>query len=203
MSRSDLAAWNGFEDVRGASTAIIDKPCRIGHGTTIWNFAHVSAGAIIGKDCMIGEGVHVGPHIKIGDGCRVQNGAQLFEGVTLEDNVFIGPHVVFTNVLNPRAHVKSANAFSLTRVGRGASIGANATILCGVEIGEYAMVGAGSMITKDVHRHALVHGNPARSPGTWVCVCGEKLFHLACSRCHAKYHFDKNGPLLEHAKKSA
>lgn len=177
--------------------ARVDIPCEIGDDTNIWRNTHISAGAVIGSNCMIGQGVHVGPGVKIGDGCRIQNGAQLFEGVTLEENVFIGPHVVFTNVLTPRAHVKRADAFDLTTVRRGASIGANSTILCGIEIGEYAMVGAGTVVTKPVIRHALVHGNPAHHHGGWVCVCGEKLFHLACPKCHSKYRVDKDGPYLE------
>lgn len=174
-------------------TAIIDFPCEIGDDTAIWRNAHISRDAVIGSNCMIGEGVHVGPGVKIGDGCRIQNGAQLFEGVTLEENVFVGPHVVFTNVLTPRAFSKRADAFAQTLVKRGASIGANATILCGIEIGEFALIGAGSVVTKSVPHHALAFGTPTKVAG-WVCDCGENLFHLQCTKCHAKYHFDENGP---------
>lgn len=174
--------------------ARIDFPCEIGDDTKIWLHAHISRGAVIGSNCMIGEGVHVGPGVRIGNGCRIQNGAQLFEGVALEKNVFVGPHVVFTNVGSvPRAFAKRASAFDLTLVRKGASIGANATILPGIEIGEFAMVGAGSVVTKSVRRHSLVYGNPALHH-TNVCACGEKLFHLQCPQCRAKYRHDENGP---------
>lgn len=165
----------------------------IGDDTTIWAFAHISRGAIIGSNCMIGEGVHVGPGVKIGNGCRIQNGAQLFEGVTLEENVFIGPHVVFTNVGSvPRAFAKRASAFDLTLVKKGASIGANATILCGIEIGAFAMIGAGSVVTKSVRRQSLVYGNPAAHHRD-ICECGGELFHLQCPQCQAKYNFGEDG----------
>ena len=169
----------------------------IGDNTTIWALAHISRGVVVGKRCMIGEGVHVGPNVKIGDGCRIQNGAQLFEGVTLEENVFVGPHVVFTNVRGvPRAFAKRAGAFDLTLVKRGASIGANATIICGIEIGEFAMVGAGSVVTHNVPHHALAFGAPAKLAG-WLCDCGERLFHLQCPQCRAKYSFGESGPVRE------
>ncbi len=165
----------------------------IGDGTVIWAFAHISRGATSGKSCMIGEGVHIGPGVKIGDGCRIQNGAQLFEGVTLEENVFIGPHVVFTNVAGvPRAFSKRAAAFDLTLVKKGASIGANATILPGIEIGAFAMIGAGSVVTATVHHHTLVVGNPARVLAD-ICDCGEKLFHMQCPQCQAYYGYDETG----------
>ena len=169
----------------------------IGDNTTIWALAHISRGVVVGKRCMIGEGVHVGPGVKIGDGCRIQNGAQLFEGLTLEENVFVGPHVVFTNVRSvPRAFAKRASAFDLTLVKRGASIGANVTIICGIEIGEFAMVGAGSVVTQSVRHHTLVVGNPTRHFAD-ICDCGERLFHLQCPQCHAKYSFGESGPVRE------
>lgn len=180
----------------------------IGDDTTIWAFAHISAGAVIGANCMIGEGVHIGPGVKVGDGCRIQNGAQLFEGVTLEKNVFIGPHVVFTNILVPRAFAKRAGAFNQTLVKRGASIGANATILSGIEIGAFALVGAGAVVTKPVRHHMLIVGNPARQVAD-VCDCGERLQTYAgrgdpaystCPRCHARYFWDETGPVRESSK---
>ena len=184
-------------------SAIIDLECaRIGESTQIWHHAYVGRGAVIGERCMIGQGVHIGPGVKVGDGCRIQNGAQLFEGVTLEENVFVGPHVVFTNVLTPRAFVKRADAFDLTLVKKGVSIGANATILCGIEIGEYAIIGAGSVVTKPVVAYALVYGNPAVKRRS-VCVCGEVLGRATisapcpdivklppCRRCNAKYVYN-------------
>ena len=174
--------------------AILDSD-RIGNETTIWR-AHIMEGARVGRRCMLADGVHVGPDVSIGDGCRIQNGAQLFAGVTLEDNVFIGPHVVFTNVAVPRAFVKRAAAFSPTLVKRGGSIGANATIICGVTIGEYAMVGAGAVVTKDVPAYTLTYGNPAIAH-RWVCACGEILppvvaptdahVTVTCPACNAEY----------------
>jgi UDP-2-acetamido-3-amino-2,3-dideoxy-glucuronate N-acetyltransferase len=170
--------------------AVVDEQWPIGPDTKIWHFTHVMAGAVIGKNCMLGQGVHVGPGVRVGDGCRIQNGAQLFAGVTLEDNVFVGPCVVFANVKTPRAFVKRASAFDSIVVKRGASIGANATILPGVTIGEYALVGAGAVVTKDVPAHVIVIGNPAKPrPGVWVCECGEALYHLTCPRCRAFYNF--------------
>lgn len=189
--------------VHGAA-AVEQDVVRIGAGTSIWRFAHVSKGALIGAGCTIGEGVHIGPHVVIGHGCKIQNGAQLFEGVTLEDDVFIGPHAVFTNVKVPRAHVSRKAEFKPTLVKRGASIGANATILCGITIGEYAMIGAGSVVTEDVAAHALVYGNPAKPHGA-VCKCGVKLkitswtartpdqppapMNHKCRACGAEYEF--------------
>jgi UDP-2-acetamido-3-amino-2,3-dideoxy-glucuronate N-acetyltransferase len=178
--------------IQAHATAVIE--CRwndIGDDTKIWHFTHVMAGADIGKNCMLGQGVHVGPGVHIGDGCRIQNGAQLFDGVVLEDNVFVGPCVVFTNVKTPRAFVKRASAFDRIVVKRGASIGANATILPGVTIGEYAMVGAGAVVADHVSAHGIVLGNPARWRG-WVCECGEVLSYppdvaAACPSCHARY----------------
>jgi UDP-2-acetamido-3-amino-2,3-dideoxy-glucuronate N-acetyltransferase len=191
-------------DVHFAVGCTVEDADSIGEGTKVWRGAYIGRGAVIGTNCMIGQGVHIGPGVKIGNGCRIQNGAQLFEGVTLEENVFIGPHVVFTNILLPRAFVKHAGAFNQTLVKKGASIGANATILSGIEIGAFAMVGAGSVVTKPVPHHALVHGNPSRSAGTWVCDCGAKLnvyagtgnpVYATCSACHARYDFDDTGPV--------
>lgn len=163
-----------------APTAIIDggvldaERTLIGEDTYVWNFAHVGLSARIGSRCTIGEGVHIAPSVVVGNGCKIQNGAQLFTGVTLEDDVFIGPHVVFTNVRTPRAFINRKAEFKPTLVKRGASIGANATIVCGVTIGEYAMIGAGSIVTRDVAAHALVYGTPAEPHGA-ICRCGATL----------------------------
>jgi UDP-2-acetamido-3-amino-2,3-dideoxy-glucuronate N-acetyltransferase len=152
----------------------IDTPVEIGAGTQIWHYTHVMSGARIGYKCTIGQGVHIGPGVIVGDDCSIQNGAQLFAGVTLEDKVFIGPNAVFTNVLTPRAFVSRKHDFRQTHVEIGASIGANATIVCGVKIGAYAMVGAGSVVTKDVLPYTLVYGNPAMQRSL-VCACGERI----------------------------
>lgn len=174
--------------------AFIDVPVEIGEDTQIWHFTHIMDNAKIGDNCTLGQGVHVAPGVVIGNGCAIQNGAQLFTGVTLEDDVFVGPCVVFTNVKNPRAFINRKQEFKPTLVKRGASIGANAIIVCGVTIGEYAMVGAGAVVTKDVPAHYLVHGAPAVRQG-YVCECGEKLTfaqrHAAvfdmCRACSAEY----------------
>jgi UDP-2-acetamido-3-amino-2,3-dideoxy-glucuronate N-acetyltransferase len=153
--------------------ALIELPVEIGEDTRIWHFVHIMTHARIGKKCTIGDGVHISGGVVIGDGCSIQNGAQLFTGVTLEDDVFIGPHVVFTNVVNPRAFVDRKNDFRSTIVKHGASIGANATIRCGVTIGEYAMIGAGAVVTNDVPDHAAYIGTPAVFLHH-VCRCGAR-----------------------------
>lgn len=153
--------------------ALIEPPVEIGEGTQIWHFVHIMLGARIGKKCTVGDGVHIAGGVVIGDGCSIQNGAQLFTGVTLEDDVFVGPHVVFTNVVNPRAFLDRKNDFRPTLVKRGASIGANATVRCGVTIGEYAMIGAGAVVTKDVPAHTAWIGNPAKFLYQ-VCRCGAR-----------------------------
>jgi UDP-2-acetamido-3-amino-2,3-dideoxy-glucuronate N-acetyltransferase len=165
------------------ATAIIDDPATpIGAGTRIWHFVHVMPGARIGAGCVIGQGCYVGA-VTIGDGCRIQNHVSLYDGVTLEDEVFLGPSCVFTNVRHPRAHVARRDAYAPTLVRRGATIGANATIVCGVTIGRYAMVGAGAVVTHDVPDHAIVVGTPARWIG-WACRCGETLpATRTCARC--------------------
>jgi UDP-2-acetamido-3-amino-2,3-dideoxy-glucuronate N-acetyltransferase len=163
-------------------TAIIDPGARIGAQTRIWHWVHVMPGATIGERCSIGQGCFIGA-VEIGDGCRIQNHVSLYDGVTLEADVFLAPHCVFTNVAHPRAHVSRRDAYAATRIGRGATIGANATIVCGVTIGAYAMVGAGAVVTHDVAPHAIVTGVPARPTG-WACRCGETLpASLACARC--------------------
>jgi len=168
------------------SSAIVDPRAHVGAGTKIWQFVHVVDGAWIGSRCSIGQGCYVGK-VRIGHGCRVQNHVSLFDGVTLEDDVFVGPSSVFTNVKHPRAHESRKDAFAHTLVCRGATIGANATIVCGVTIGEYAMIGAGAVVTHDVAPHAIVIGTPARAVG-WACRCGETLpARLACARCGDHY----------------
>jgi UDP-2-acetamido-3-amino-2,3-dideoxy-glucuronate N-acetyltransferase len=168
-------------------TAIVDGPdTRVGAGTRIWHWVHVMPGAQIGERCSIGQGCFVG-RVRIGDGCRIQNHVSIYDGVTLDDDVFLGPACAFTNVKHPRAQVARKDEYAPTHVGRGATIGANATILCGVAIGAYAMIGAGAVITRDVPAHALVVGAPARRIG-WACRCGETLPpELICARCGEAY----------------
>jgi UDP-2-acetamido-3-amino-2,3-dideoxy-glucuronate N-acetyltransferase len=164
-------------------TSEIDKDVVIGNGTKIWNFSHILSGSRIGEKCNIGQNVVIGPDVTIGNGCKIQNNVSVFKGVTLEDEVFCGPSMVFTNVYNPRAAIRRMDEIRPTLVKIGATIGANATIVCGVTIGRYAFIGAGAVITKDVKDHALLAGNPARQIG-WVCECGEKVRNDgSCSRC--------------------
>ncbi|WP_165066848.1 acyltransferase [Desulfovibrio sp. ZJ200] len=168
-------------------TAWIDNGVSIGSGTKIWHFSHVMSGSVIGKDCNIGQNVVIGPDAVIGNGCKVQNNVSVYRGVTLEDGVFCGPSMVFTNVFNPRAHIRRMDEARPTLVRKGASLGANCTVVCGTTIGRYAFVGAGAVVTRDVPDHALIYGNPARQHG-WVCQCGEKLNNaLACPACGMRY----------------
>ncbi|MDR1524226.1 MAG: N-acetyltransferase [Tannerella sp.] len=155
-------------------TAVIDEGCKIGEGTTIWHFSHLMTGCVVGKNCHIGQNVVIAPGVVLGNRVKVQNNVSVYTGVTCEDEVFLGPSCVFTNVINPRSAVPRKHEFMSTRVCRGASIGANATILCGRVIGEYAMIGAGAVVTKDVLAYALVTGNPARQTG-WVSKYGHRL----------------------------
>jgi UDP-2-acetamido-3-amino-2,3-dideoxy-glucuronate N-acetyltransferase len=171
----------------------IDEGCEIGDGTKIWHFSHVMTGARIGRGCNIGQNVVVSPQVVLGDNVKVQNNVSIYTGVTLEDDVFCGPSIVFTNVTNPRSHVSRRNEYRPTLVKRGATIGANATILCGHAIGRYAFVGAGAVVTKDVPDYALVVGNPGRVSG-WVCECGVLLARtlrapdqIACAACGIRY----------------
>lgn len=174
-------------------TAVIDEDVSIGAGTKIWHFSHVLKDTCIGRQCTIGQNVVIGPHVRIGDGCKIQNNVSVYQGVTLEDEVFCGPSIVFTNVFTPRAAIPKMHELRPTLVQKGASIGANSTIVCGITIGRYAFVGAGSVVTRDVPSYALVYGNPARLRG-WVCVCGEKLnTALLCPLCGARYERCQNG----------
>ena len=152
----------------------VDEPCRIGDGTRIWHFSHVMKDCVIGRDCILGQNVFVASGVRVGDRCKIQNNVSLYEGVTLEDDVFCGPSMVFTNVINPRSEVPRRGEFKPTLVKKGASIGANATVICGVTIGTGAFVAAGAVVTHDVPDYALVVGNPARNAG-WICRCGIKL----------------------------
>jgi UDP-2-acetamido-3-amino-2,3-dideoxy-glucuronate N-acetyltransferase len=171
-------------------TAIVDAGARIGPGTRIWHWVHVCAGADIGANCVLGQNVYVGNRVTIGANVRIQNSVSVYDEVTLEDDVFCGPSMVFTNVVNPRAAVSRKDEFRATLVRRGATIGANATVVCGHTIGRYAFIGAGAVVTRDVPDHALVVGSPARRIG-WMCRCGERLPSRAgvarCPRCGARY----------------
>ena len=155
-------------------TAIIDEGCIIGKGTKIWHFSHIMAGCVIGEGCNIGQNVVISPEVTLGKNVKIQNNVSVYTGVICEDDVFLGPSMVFTNVINPRSHVNRKDEYCETIVRKGASIGANATIVCGHEIGAYALIGAGAVITKPVKPFALVVGNPARQIG-WVSENGLKL----------------------------
>ncbi|MBI2069084.1 MAG: Gfo/Idh/MocA family oxidoreductase [Elusimicrobia bacterium] len=168
-------------------TVIVDEGATVGAGSKIWHYTHISKNAKIGENCVLGQNVFVGQGVSIGNGCKIQNNVSVYNGVTLEENVFCGPSCVFTNVNNPRANVERKDEFSLTYVGRGVTIGANATIVCGVDIGEYAFIAAGAVVTKDVNPHALMAGVPARQIG-WVSRCGEVLKDaLTCPRTGESY----------------
>lgn len=169
-------------------TSIVDDNVEIGENTKIWYFCHVQSGARIGKSCSFGQNVNVSNNVKVGDGCKVQNNVSIYEGVELEDYVFCGPSMVFTNDLTPRAkYPKGSAGYKKTVLHTGASIGANATVVCGHEVGKWAMVAAGAVVTKNVPDHALVAGVPAKQIG-WVCECGERMDeHLQCSKCSRKY----------------
>jgi UDP-2-acetamido-3-amino-2,3-dideoxy-glucuronate N-acetyltransferase len=175
-------------------TAVVDEPSKIGEGSKIWHFSHVSENAAIGANSSIGQNVFIGRGVSIGGGCKVQNNVSIYEGVTLEDGVFCGPSMVFTNVINPRAEIERKHEFKKTLICQGVTIGANATILCGVTIGRYAFVGAGAVVTMDVPDFALVVGNPSRQAG-YMCRCGEKLPEgdwqdAACPACGDAYRMD-------------
>lgn len=163
-----------MNDFFAHESAVVDPGCEIGNGTKIWHFSHVMTGCVIGESCNIGQNVVISPSVQLGRNVKIQNNVSVYTGVICEDDVFLGPSMVFTNVINPRSHVNRKSEYAATLVRKGASIGANATVVCGNEIGEYALIGAGSVITKPVKPFALVVGNPARQIG-WVSENGHKL----------------------------
>ena len=177
------------------SSSYVDDPVSIGPRTKIWHFSHILHHVSIGSDCSIGQNVMIGPHVTVGSRCKIQNNVSLYEGVTLDDDVFCGPSCVFTNVSNPRATIGRKNEFRPTRVRKGASIGANATIVCGNEIGQYAFIAAGAVVTSNVQAHALMVGVPARRIG-WMSCAGERLgTDLVCPRDGSKYRETTTGQL--------
>jgi UDP-2-acetamido-3-amino-2,3-dideoxy-glucuronate N-acetyltransferase len=184
-------------------SSYVDEGAEVGKGTRIWHFCHVNRGAVIGERCSLGQNVVVMPGTRLGNNVKVQNNVSIYEGVTCDDDVFLGPSMVFTNVVNPRSHVSRKHEYRATHVGRGASIGANATVICGTTLGRYSFVGAGAVVTRLVPDHALVTGVPAKILG-WVCECGTRLNappHLAkgerwrCSACAMEYHADDHARL--------
>lgn len=178
------------KDVFIHESSWVDEPCEIGEGTKIWHFCHVMRDAKLGRNCSLGQNVLVAKGVVIGSNVKIQNNVSLYEGVTLEDNVFCGPSMVFTNVINPRSEIVRKNEYRPTLVRRGATLGANCTIMCGHTIGTYAFVGAGAVVTKDVPAYALLLGNPARRVG-WMCRCGVRLADpspsVQCKACGAQY----------------
>jgi len=174
-------------------TAVVDDDVVLGEGARVWHFVHVSRGARIGQNCVLGQNVFVGANVRLGDGVKVQNNVSIYEGVEIDDDVFLGPSCVFTNVLEPRAFIEKKTEFRRTRVGRGASVGANATVLCGHELGAYCLIGAGSVLIKGAREYEVLVGNPARSIG-WACRCGVRLApgvgERACVACSLRYDVD-------------
>lgn len=181
-------------------TAVIDEGCTIGQGSKIWHFSHIMTGAVIGRNCNLGQNVVISPDVVLGNNVKVQNNVSVYTGVICEDDVFLGPSMVFTNVINPRSAVVRKNQYQTTRVKKGASIGANATIICGITIGEYAFIGAGAVVNKDVRPYSLVVGNPARHIG-WMSEYGHRLHFdnegkARCPESHELYLL-KNGSVVK------
>jgi UDP-2-acetamido-3-amino-2,3-dideoxy-glucuronate N-acetyltransferase len=175
------------EDFFVHESSYVDEGAVVGTGTRIWHFCHVMPGARIGSKCSIGQNVNIGSRAVLGNGVKVQNNVSIYDDVIIEDDVFCGPSMVFTNVINPRAFVERKHEYLRTLVRKGASIGANATVVCGVTLGQYCFVGAGSVVTRDVPDYAMVYGSPARVKG-WVCRCGVKLGeNLCCPECGTAY----------------
>ena len=177
-------------------TAIIDEDCRIGDGTKIWHFSHIMSHCVIGENCNIGQNVVVSPDVVLGNNVKVQNNVSIYTGVICDDDVFLGPSMVFTNVINPRSAISRKNQYKKTHVGKGATIGANATIVCGHDIGKYAFIGAGAVVTKTVPDYALVVGTPSRQVG-WMSEYGQKLHFnedgiAVCSESGEKYQLENN-----------
>ena len=177
-------------------SAIVDEGAEIGAETKIWHFTHIMAGARIGKNCILGQNVFIGSGAILGDNIKVQNNVSIYDGTILEDDVFCGPSMVFTNVFNPRSFISRRKEFRKTWVRKGATIGANVTVICGNTIGQYAFIGAGSVVTKDVPDYALVYGNPGKVQG-WVCQCAEEIGfrsgRAVCKACGKKYKKDRIG----------
>jgi UDP-2-acetamido-3-amino-2,3-dideoxy-glucuronate N-acetyltransferase len=177
-------------------SSFVDDGAMIGRGTKVWHFCHILSKTVIGENCSIGQNVMIGPNVRVGNGCKIQNNVAIYDGVELADDVFCGPSCVFTNVNNPRANVSRKDEFRNTPIGRGASIGANATIVCGHSLGAYCFIGAGAVVTKDVADFALMVGNPARRIG-WMSSAGERLKDdLLCPRTQQKYTL-LDGVLIE------
>jgi UDP-2-acetamido-3-amino-2,3-dideoxy-glucuronate N-acetyltransferase len=180
-------------------TAVIDEPAEIGEGTQVWHFCHIMSGTKIGDHCILGQNVFVASGAVLGNRIKVQNNVSIFAGVTLEDDVFCGPCMVFTNVFNPRSFISRRKEFRKTLVKRGATLGANATVVCGLTIGQFAFVGAGSVVTSDVPDYVLTYGNPAKAHG-WVCQCADPLTFRSgrslCKACGKRYRKDRLGVRL-------
>lgn len=180
-------------------TAMVDTGAEIGEGTKIWHFSHIMPGVKIGENCMIGQNVFIASGAVLGNNIKIQNNVSIYDGVLLEDDVFCGPSMVFTNVFNPRSFISRKREFRKTWVKKGATIGANATVICGNTIGQYAFIGAGSVVTKDVPDYALVYGNPGRVKG-WVCQCAEEITFRSkttvCRVCGKKYKKEQTGVKL-------
>ncbi|MBN1384074.1 MAG: N-acetyltransferase [Elusimicrobia bacterium] len=183
-SRSIRKVGGGVKKFFVHKSSYVGEGVRIGEGTSVWYFCHIAKGAKIGKNCNIGQNVYIDKNVTIGDNVKIQNNVSVYLGVTIEDGAFLGPSCVFTNVKNPRSlYPKKTSEYSKTNVGKGATIGANATIVCGNTVGRHSFIGAGSVVTKNVPDYALVVGNPARHIG-WLCRCGNKIsFNKAVSRC--------------------
>ena len=180
-------------------SSYVDEGVQIGENTKVWHFSHIISGSKIGANCNIGQNVVIGGNVLIGNGCKIQNNVSIYEGVELEDDVFCGPSMVFTNVFTPRRHVSRKNEYLPTYVRQGATIGANATIVCGNEIGAYAFIGAGAVVTKPVPSQALMVGNSAQQIG-WMCKCGERLpSSNKCERCASTYIVDESKNIIQEA----
>ena len=180
-------------------TAVVDEPMEIGEGTKIWHFTHIMSGAKIGENCIIGQNAFIASGAQLGNNIKVQNNVSIYDGVILEEGVFCGPSMVFTNVFNPRSFISRRKEFRKTLVKKGATMGANVTIICGNTVGQYALIGAGSVVTKDIPDYALVYGNPGKVKG-WVCQCAEEIRfrsgRAVCKTCGKRYKKDRAGVRL-------
>jgi UDP-2-acetamido-3-amino-2,3-dideoxy-glucuronate N-acetyltransferase len=183
-------------------SSYIDEPCEIGAGTKIWHFSHIMSNSKIGQNCNIGQNVVISPGVTLGNGVKIQNNVSIYTGVICEDDVFLGPSCVFTNVINPRSFIERKDEYKTTLIKKGATIGANATIICGNTIGKYALIGAGAVITKNVPDYALMTGNPAKLTG-YICQCGQRLEFIAgqaqCPACADLYIFSEESGVKHQA----